>query len=259
MTMYSGIFDTHAHYAHKEFNKDREALLEQLPADGISHVMLAGCGLLETTKSIALAEQYEYIYCAAGIHPSYIRNLPGDWQQQLTALAKHPKVLAIGECGLDYHIPDPDKAAQREVFLYQLGLAKESDKPVILHIREATGDALAILREHRPRGVVHCFSGSAETARELVSLGLYIGIGGVLTYENARKVVDAVKVIPDDRLVLETDCPYLTPVPFRRERNDSRRIAIVAEKAAELRGTAPQALIDLCRENGKRLFGIGEV
>lgn len=257
--MYSGIFDTHAHYVHRDFDQDREALLAQLPAEGVCGVMLAGCSIDDTKRSIALAEQYAYMYCAAGIHPSYAEALPANWKETLAALAAHPKVLAIGECGLDYHTPAPDKTQQQAVLTEQLRLAAETELPVILHIREAMGDALAILRKYRPKGVVHCFSGSPETARELTDLGLYIGIGGVLTYNNARKIVEAVKTIPADRLVLETDSPYLTPVPFRRERNDSRRIAVIAEKAAELRGTDAQTLIDICRENGKRLFGMDAI
>lgn len=253
--MYTNIFDTHAHYVHRQFQSDRTELLAQLPADGIRYIMLAGCSISDSEQCIALAEQYDTIYCSVGIHPE---NMPSEdgWQSALEALAKHDKVRAIGEIGLDYHTKGYDRELQKTVFLQQLELAEKLQLPVIIHIREAMGDALEILRQYHPKGVVHCFSGSAETARELTDLGLYLGIGGVLTYANARKVVEAVRIIPEDKLLLETDCPYLTPEPFRRERNDSRKIAVVAERAAELRNTNAQELINICCENGKQLFGI---
>lgn len=254
--MYTGIFDTHAHYADKAFRDDREALLAQLPAEGVCCVMLAGCHIDDSAACIALAEQYDYMYCSAGIHPTRLQTVFNGWEKRLAKLAVHEKVLAIGETGLDYHLPDPDKALQKQVFIGQLELARSLDLPVILHIRDAMGDALEILREYRPKGVVHAFSGSPETARELTDLGLYLGIGGVLTYGSARRIVEAVKAAPADKLVFETDCPFLTPEPFRRERNDSRKIAVIAETAAKLRDTDTQELIDICRENGKRLFGI---
>lgn len=254
--MYHNIFDTHAHYAAKPFNSDREALLAQLPADGIRYVMLAGCHVDDSAACVALAEQYDYMYCSVGVHPTRLKTLQKGWQDRLAKLAQHEKVLAIGECGLDYHIPEIDRDLQKEIFIDQLSLAESLDLPMIFHIREATGDGLEMLKRYRPKGVVHCFGGSAETARELTDLGLYLGIGGSLTFSNARRVLEAVKTMPLDKMVFETDCPFLTPEPFRRERNDSRRIALVAEMAAQLRGMDVQELIDICCENGKRLFGI---
>ena len=254
--MYTGIFDTHAHYADSSFDADRDALLSAQPSEGVDCVMLAGCSTADSRACIALAEQYPHVWCAAGIHPEQVDGLQPDWCEQIRTMAAHEKVLAIGEIGLDYHYEGYDRDLEHTVLEQQLLLARELDLPVILHIRDAMGDALEILRRMRPKGVVHCFSGSAETARELTALGLYIGIGGVLTYRNARKVVQAVEVIPEDRLVFETDCPYLAPVPYRGQRCDSRMIAAVAERAAEIRHTDPQRLIRIAAENGRRLFGI---
>ncbi|MBP0973495.1 MAG: TatD family hydrolase [Oscillospiraceae bacterium] len=254
--MYTGIFDTHAHYTDSTFDADRAALLGNFPAEGVACVMLAGCSVADSRRCTELAAQYPHVWCAVGIHPEQLDGLEPDWCEQLRAMAVHEKVRAIGEIGLDYHYEGYDRALEHEVLERQLALAKELDLPVILHIREAMGDALELLRRTRPRGVVHCFSGSAETARELVDLGLYIGIGGVLTYKNARKVVQAVAVIPEDRLLFETDCPYLAPVPYRGQRCDSRMIAAVAERAAEIRDTDAQTLIHTAAENARRLFGI---
>ncbi|MBR3629745.1 MAG: TatD family hydrolase [Oscillospiraceae bacterium] len=254
--MYTGIFDTHAHYADSAFDADRETLLRSLPSEGVDCVMLAGCSTEDSRACIALAERYPHVWCAVGIHPEQVDALPPDWCEQLCSMAAHEKVCAIGEIGLDYHYEGYDRDLEHTILGIQLRLAKELDLPVILHIRDAMGDALELLRSMRPRGVVHCFSGSAETARELVSLGLYIGIGGVLTYKNARKVVQAVEIIPEDRLVFETDCPYLAPVPYRGKRCDSRMIAAVAERAAEIRHTDAQSLIRIAAENGRRLFDI---
>ena len=256
MFMYTGIFDTHSHYADEAFDADRAELFRTFPSVGVERIMLAGCDIADTQACLALAEQYNYVWCAAGIHPGNLDTLTPGWADELERLAAHEKVRAIGEIGLDYHYDGYDKALQHEVLYKQLALAKKLDLPVVLHIRDAMGDAMEILRQTRPKGVVHCFSGSRESAEELVSMGLYIGIGGVLTYRNARKVVEAVEVIPDDRLLFETDCPYLAPVPYRGKRCDSRMIAATAERAAEIRGTDAQTLITLCAENGKRLFGI---
>ena len=257
--MYTGIFDTHAHYVHAKFDSDRKWLLEKaLPEGGVTHVMLAGVTLEDSAQNIALAAQYETVYPSAGIHPLHVEGLPEDWEAQLYALVSRPEVPAIGEAGLDFHLEEYDAGLQEAVFRTQLRMAMELDKPVILHIREATGRALEILREHRGlRGVAHCFSGSKEVARELTDLGLYLGIGGSLTFENARKVIGAVEAMPLERLVFETDAPYLPPHPYkRRNRCDSRMIAITAERAAQIRGTDAQTLIDAARENAMQLFGI---
>ena len=254
--MYRNIFDTHAHYTDRRFDADRLALLARLPEEGVSYVMLAGCDIADSRACIALAEQFPHVWCAVGIHPEQCSELPADWETQLREMAMHPKVRAIGEIGLDHHAAGYDAAWQREVLLRQLALAKDLALPVILHVREAMGEMMDILREHRPAGVIHCFSGSAETAREAAGLGLYLGFGGTLTFQNARRAVEAAAAVPQERMLFETDCPYLAPVPHRGERCDSRMIAWVAERAAEIRGTDPQTLIDACCENAGTLFGI---
>ena len=256
--MYGGIFDTHAHYTDAAFAHDRDTLLRQLPQEGVSHVMLCGCTPSDSRACLELAMQYPHLWCAVGVHPENVDNLPGDWYEQLRTLAysQREKVRAIGEIGLDYHYPGYDAALQKTILLRQLTLAQELDLPVILHIRDAIGDAMDILRQCRPKGVIHCFSGSAETAKEAVRLGLLLGFGGTLTYPNARRAVKTIEQLPPESILLETDCPYLAPVPHRGERCDSRMIAYVAERAAAIRGTDPQHLIDTCRENALRLFGI---
>jgi TatD DNase family protein len=255
--MYTNIFDTHAHYTDSAFDEDRDALLTALPSRGVRFVMLAGCSVEDTLRCITLSQQYDYIYCAAGVHPEYADcRLAPDWYGQLKALAQHEKVRAIGEIGLDYHYEGYDAAAQREVFVQQLELAQELELPVILHVRDAMEDALKILREYRPRGVMHCYSGSAETAKEILRLGLHISFTGVLTFKNARKSVETLALVPTDRLMLETDCPYMAPVPLRGKRCDSTMIAHTAERAAEIKGMEVQTLIDACTETGRRLFRI---
>lgn len=253
---YTGIFDTHAHYCAGAFDADRREILAALPEAGVSHVMLCGCTPEDSADCLALAEAYPHIWCAVGIHPEHTGDLPADWFDRIRELAKGERVRAIGEIGLDYHFEGYDAALQRDVLIRQLLLARELDLPVILHIRDAMGDAMDILREYRPKGVIHCYSGSRETAREAVGLGLYLGFGGTLTYHNARRAVQTMREIPEDRILFETDCPYLAPEPHRGERCDSRMIAFTAERAAEIRGTDPQTLIDIARANGLRLFGM---
>lgn len=256
--VYQGIFDTHSHYTDAAFDADRETLLAQLPEEGVSHVMLCGCTPEDSRASLMLAQQYPHVYCAVGVHPENAASLPDGWLSQIRTLAASEKVRAIGEIGLDYHYEGYDAAVQKQVLTQQLELAKELDLPVILHIRDAMGDAMEILREYRPRGIIHCYSGSKETAKEAVKLGLYLGFGGTLTYKNARRAVETLAWLPLEYMLLETDCPYLAPVPHRGKRCDSRMIAHVAERAAEIRGTAPQEIIAVCRENALRLFRIKE-
>ncbi len=255
--MYHNIFDTHSHYMSQEFDADRDALLAALPAQGVRFVMLAGCTVEDSRKCLHLARQYDYIYTTVGVHPGCLEDLPADWLAQLREMAKDEKVRAIGEIGLDYHYEGIQPEEQKAVFEAQLALAKELDMPVVLHVRDAMGDALEILRKHRPKGVMHCYSGSAETAKELLAMGLHISFTGVLTFKNARKAVETLAIVPLDRLMLETDCPYMAPVPFRGKRCDSSMVAHTAEKAAEIKGMDTQALIDACCETGMRLFGIG--
>ena len=253
------IFDTHAHYDDDRFDTDRDELLASLPEHGVGLVVDPGCDLDSSRAAIALAEKHPHVYAAVGWHPENCGpcRLPED-VDALRELAKHPKVAAIGEIGLDYHWEEnPPKTFQQEVFRAQLALAEELNLPAIVHDRDAHADSLAIAREFpNVRGVFHCFSGSVEMARELWALGWYVGFDGPLTYKNARKAVEVAAEAPDERILIETDAPYLSPAPLRGTRNDSRSLRYVAEKLAELRGTTPERIVELTMENGKRLFGI---
>ncbi|MBQ7003065.1 MAG: TatD family hydrolase [Oscillospiraceae bacterium] len=254
--MYTNIFDTHSHYLDRAFDEDREALLTSMPSLGVTRILLAGCDPEDSAGCLHLAEQFDYVWASAGVHPGCIDDLAPDWPETIRRLAESKKIRAIGEIGLDYHYDGYDAEKQKAVFIAQLELAAALDLPVILHVRDAMGDAMEILRKYRPRGVMHCYSGSAETAKELIAMGMYISFTGVLTFKNARRALEALEVIPMDRLMLETDCPYMAPVPHRSKRCDSSMIAYTAEKAAEIKGMDPQALIDQCTENGKTLFRI---
>jgi TatD DNase family protein len=254
---YSGIFDSHSHYDDPAFDADREVLLAALPGEGICGAVDCGADLASSEKAAALAERYGWVWFAAGIHPEEARGLPADWEAKLEALLARKKAVAVGEIGLDYHYPDnPPRETQQEVFRRQLVLAAKLGLPVIIHDREAHGDTMELLRAARPRGVVHCFSGSTEMAREVLRLGMYIGLGGAVTFKNARVPVEVAAMVPAERLLLETDCPYMAPVPFRGKRCDSSLIAYTASRIAEIRGEDAQTLVDRARENATRLFGI---
>ena len=249
------IFDTHAHYMRSDFGEELEQLLADLPSKNVGRVLAIGCDLDSSREEIALAERYDYIYAAAGIHPEYAADVPESWESELEDLLKHKRVVALGEIGLDYHYPDgAPRDVQREIFIKQLELAKRLDLPVVIHSRDASGETLEILKEHKPRGVLHCFSGSAETAREVVKLGMYVGFTGVLTFKNSKKAWAACEAVPIDRLLLETDCPYMAPVPHRGKRCDSSMIAFTAAKMAEIKGVSTEEMIEIARENGERLF-----
>ncbi len=252
-----GIFDTHAHYVMDAFAEDRDTLLSSLLSGSVARIMLAGSSMEDSVENIELAQRYEGILASVGVHPEYASDpLPNDWIAILRRLAENPNVKAIGEMGLDYHYDGYDKNDQARVFRSQLELARDLSLPVIVHIRDAMEDALAILKEYKPHGVVHCFSGSVESALEIVKLGMYIGITGVVTFKNAKKLPDVVRELPIERILLETDAPFMAPVPFRGKRCDSGMITYTAEKIAELRKIDPQSLIDCCRRNGEQLFGL---
>lgn len=255
--MISNIFDTHAHYADHAFDDDRGQILAELPQKGVKYVMLASSSLEDTAENSVLAEKYDYIYAAAGVHPENADSNPADYLEKVRRTAvDSPKVRAIGEIGLDYHYEGYNREKQIVLFEEQLELAKELGLPVIIHSRDAWEDTFQILKKHRPEGILHCFSGSAETAREIIKLGMYIGFTGVLTFKNAKKALKALAEVPMDRLLLETDCPYMAPVPFRGNRCDSSMIAYTAEKAAEIKGIGVQELINITCENGKRIYSI---
>lgn len=257
------IFDTHTHYDDEAFDEDRETLLRTLPEKGICNVVNVGADLKGCYDSVKLAEEYSYIYAAVGIHPGCIEGLPADYLQQLETLLAHPKVVAVGEIGLDYYYKDnAPKDVQMAIFEAQLQLAKKHDLPVIIHDREAHGDTMTLLRKYKPKGVVHCFSGSVEMAKEVVSLGMYIGLGGAVTFKNARHPVEVAASIPLASLVLETDSPYMTPVPFRGKRCDSSLISYTAEKIALARSEkegfiiTPKEILNATKNNAARLYGI---
>lgn len=253
----NNIFDTHAHYADHAFDSDRDELLSSLNEKGVKYVMLASSSVDDTRENALIAEKYDYIYAASGVHPESVETNPTDYLDIVkeTALSS-PKIKAIGEIGLDYHYDGYDRDKQIELFEEQLVLARELNLPVIVHSRDACEDTLNILKKHKPCGVVHCFSGSAETAKEIIKLGMYIGFTGVLTFKNAKKALKALEVVPLDRLLLETDCPYMSPVPFRGKRCDSSMIAYTAEKAAEIKCLDTQELIDITCENAKKFYSI---
>lgn len=254
----NGIFDSHAHYDDEQFDADREELLGRvLPEKGVCGVVNMGADLQGCADTIALTERYPYFYGAVGIHPECARDLPEDWLDQIRGWLRREKTVAVGEIGLDYHwLDECPKDRQKEVFAAQLELAGQLSLPVVVHDREAHADTLAFLKQYRPAGVVHCFSGSVETAREIVELGMYIGLGGAVTFKNARHAVDVARELPLDRLLLETDAPYMAPVPCRGKRNDSSLIAFVAERIGEIRNEAPQTILNAAAENARRLFGI---
>lgn len=251
------IFDTHAHYTDSAFDEDRETLISSLKDKNVSIVMQACTDLDDAVKIQALADRFDFMYASAGVHPENIEDsVPDNLYDKLKKLAEHKKVLAIGEIGLDYHYEGYDRQAQIRLFRMQLDLARELSLPVIVHSRDATEDCMNILREYKPMGVMHCFSGSAETAKEVVSLGMYIGFTGVLTFKNAKKALRALEAVPEDRLVLETDCPYMAPVPFRGKRCDSSMIAYTAEAAGRVLGKSTDEVLKQTYENALRLYNM---
>lgn len=252
------LFDTHAHLDDRRFEEDRETLLEELPQKGIGLLMNPGCDLPSSRAASALAQEHPWIYAAVGSHPDAADDIGDDVLDAYRALAKaNPKVKAIGEIGLDYHYEDVPRAQQILCFRRQMALARELNLPVIVHEREAHEDALKVLEEFPDvTGVFHCYSGSAEMAKLLVSKGWYIGFTGVITFKNARKLVETAMAIPLDRMVIETDCPYMAPEPFRGRRNDPGYVYRMAEKLAELRGISAEEMQKITFENGKRLYRI---
>ncbi len=256
LTEYGNIFDSHAHYDDEAFDGEREELLKNLFESGVSGIINCGCDILSSSRSCALSEKYSNLYFAAGVHPHEAENVQsGDFDKIKNLLNNH-KCVAIGEIGLDYHYDFSPRDVQFQVFEYQLKLSKELDIPVIIHDREAHEDTWNLLNKYRPRGVVHCFSGSVEMARDILSIGMYIGLGGAVTFKNAKKPVSVAAAVPDDRLLIETDCPYMTPVPHRGEKNNSSFIPFTAQVIAEIRGTCAQNILDITKENAEKLFNI---
>ena len=250
-------FDTHAHYDSGAFNADREEILAALPEAGVALVVNPGCEVRSSETAIALAERFPHVWAAVGIHPEDMADMSDGDLDKIEQLSKHPRCVAVGEIGLDYYWDASRKEEQKALFIEQLRLALRRDLPVIVHDREAHGDCLNIVRQFPGlRGVFHCYSGSVEMAQELLKRGWYLGFDGPITYKNARKALEVLEICPLDRVLIETDSPYLSPVPMRGKRNDSRNLVYVTEKIAEIKGITPQEAAAITMENGKKLFNI---
>jgi TatD DNase family protein len=254
------IFDSHAHYDDAAFDSDRKMVLDTfLPQSGVCGLIDCGASLESSRKALLLAQKYSYIYAAIGLHPEEVKEAPENWLTELEQMLKkkNSKLIAIGEIGLDYHFAEnASREDQKKAFIAQLELAKRYDLPVIIHDREAHGDTMEILRRYHPRGVMHCFSGSVEMMRELVKIGMYVGLGGAVTFKNARVPVAVAAAVPSDRLLTETDCPYMAPVPFRGKRCDSTMIPKSAAVIAQARSCTTQEVLQLGIENACKLFHI---
>ena len=252
------LFDTHAHYDDEQFDTDRDEILSGLPARGVGLVVNPGITVETSRTAVELARRYPHVYAAVGIHPENCGDFSTAQLEEIRRLAGEEKVVAIGEIGLDYHWEEnPPRQLQQQVFRLQLELARELDLPVIVHDRDAHADTLSIVKEFPGlRGEFHCYSGSVEIARELLKMGWYLGFDGPITYKNNKKAPEVAAVTPLERMLIETDSPYLTPVPYRGKRNDSGYVHLVAEKLAEWKGVAPEEMERITADNGKRFFGI---
>ena len=253
------IFESHAHYDDEAFDEDREALLGSLQEHGIGTVINVGASLTSCRSTMELAEKHPFIYAAIGVHPSDTGELTEESIAWMEGLCRNPKVVAVGEIGLDYHWPDPSVDIQKKWFVEQLGMARRTHLPVIIHSREAAKDTLDIMQGEKAEeigGVIHCYSYTKEMAREYLQMGFYFGIGGVITFKNSRKLREAVEYIPVDRILLETDSPYLSPEPYRGKRNSSLHLPYVAEAIAQIKGMTAQEIITITENNAKALFGL---
>ena len=253
------LFDTHAHYNDAQFDDDRFEILDSMQENGVGYIVNAADSMQSIEKILSLAERYNFIYAAIGVHPEEVAGLAEADMETLKELSHHKKVCAIGEIGLDYHYDDVPKDVQKRWFDRQLSLAEELELPVIIHDRDAHGDCIDILEKHdikRIGGVMHCYSGSAEMAQQLLKMGFYFGFGGTLTFKNAKKVQLSAEAIPLDRILLETDCPYLAPEPLRGRRNSSLLLPYVAAKMAEIKGISIEETERITTENAKKLYKI---
>lgn len=250
-------FDTHAHYDDKRFNDDRKELLGSMNAEGITLIMNAASSLRSSKFALKLADEYTYIYASVGVHPHDAKSMTDSTVTELEDLLGHPKAVAVGEIGLDYHYDFSPRDVQKKRFREQMDLARSVGKPVIIHEREALRDTLDIINDFRDlTGVVHCFSGSWETAKTIIDMGWSLSFTGVVTYKNARRALEVIEKMPPDRIMLETDCPYLSPEPVRGKRNSSLYLPYIAAIIAETRGTTAENIAALTMENGRRFFGI---
>ena len=252
------LFDTHAHILDDQFKEDLDQVIRNI-YDNMALVVNIGCNLEDCPRTVALAEQYDKVYAAVGLHPEDVKTYTPEGWDMICRLAEHPKVVGIGETGLDYYWDTSTKDAQKVLFEQHIDLAKQLHKPLVIHDREAHGDTLEILKRTNAKevgGILHAFSGSVEMAMEVIKLGFYIGLGGPVTFKNARKAVEVAQAIPLEYLVIETDCPYMAPVPFRGKRNEPMLVQHTATKIAELRGISVEDLIEATYQNGKRIYGI---
>lgn len=253
------IFDTHAHYDDEQYDNDRDELLSRMKDAGIGNIVNVGANMKSSHSSIGLAHKYDFIYAAVGVHPSDCEELDEKKLEELRLLSRDDRCVAIGEIGLDYHWPDPAPEIQKKWFVRQLDLARSEHKIVIIHSRDAAKDTVDILAAEGAGdigGVVHCFSYSAEVALECVRMGFYIGVGGVLTFKNGRKMKEVVERVPIERIILETDCPYLAPTPHRGERNSSEYLPLVVEAMAAIKGISPEDVMDITEHNAKSMYGL---
>ena len=257
------IFDTHAHYDDEKFSEDRDRILEEVHASGVEYILNPGCDIKSTLLAQQIASEHDYVFFAAGIHPEELDEIPDDFLNVLKRIASDAKCRAIGEIGLDYYWDSSRKDLQKEIFTAQLQLAQELALPVIIHDREAHGDCFAIVRdysgavyEHSHPGVFHCFSGSAEMAAELLKRGWYLGVDGPVTYKNARKTIEVLELTPIERILVETDSPYLSPVPLRGQRNNSGNLPHIIEKIAEIKKESPEKIAEITFQNACELFRI---
>lgn len=248
------IIDSHAHYDDSSFDADREEVLRELFSGEICKIVNIGCSVKSSYSSVKLAEEYAGIYAAVGLHPDAADEI--ERIDEIRRLCDNKKVVAVGEIGLDYHYEEHSRDIQKKAFEEQLKLAAELDMPVVIHSRDAWEDTMEFLRKYRPKGVMHCFSGSAETAREIVGMGMYVGFTGVVTFKNAKKALKALEAVPLDRLLVETDCPYMAPEPNRGKRNYSGYLPYTIAAMAAVKGVSPDEMAEITAENAERLFNI---
>lgn len=251
------IFDTHTHYDDEAFEEDRDALISSLPANNVGLVVNVGASLSSCRETLRMSEKYPFVYGAIGVHPSETAELNEENFLQLFEMTKHEKCVAIGEIGLDYYWPEPDRETQKFWFKRQLQMAGERNLPVVIHSRDAAEDTITVMKDMHAEeigGVIHCFSYTRETAEIFLKMGFYFGIGGVITFKNARKIKEAVEKIPLERIVLETDCPYLAPVPFRGKRNSSLNIPYMIEEIARIKKVSPGEVEEITWENAHKLY-----
>lgn len=253
------IFESHAHYDDRAFDNDRDSLLESLKENGIGYVVNVGANLRSTEQTIALAEKYPFIYGAAGVHPSDTGELDEENFLWLKRQCAHPKIVAVGEIGLDYYWEEPDRELQKKWFERQMLLAREVNLPVILHSRDAAKDTLDMVKAvhgGETGGVVHCFSYAKEVAKEYLEMGFYFGIGGVVTFQNGKKLKEVVEYLPIEKILLETDSPYLAPAPYRGRRNSSLYLSLIAKEIAQIKGISYDETVEITERNARQLFGI---